>query len=658
MDSHPKNYGGQYTVLLQDTLYLDSSWEVALVEGIYRKDWPVVREGENIILYEYPKETFHPKEWLKWRAFEKRWSEIILPTPISFTFNDKIHFLEFPEKTQPLPFGDFMEKLTDELKKKVKDLHVESFNNRGIISMRIPPGFFPSKEMSERLDFPQVEALRTFEWRINQIKPWLRMDQGLAVIGKKGRREKYNPMFDEISGKIPTSVYQKVSSTEPSHFMTPFPTNKERRDDIVAWLENLSKTIALKVDAFESFVFNKEKATFEFVLKKSLKDYPIDGLFAVALRLPRYPLDESRIDDKSEEDFFGKKVTRRIPLLHYFETNLTRREEELYTASKKFWDWWTINISGKSLVIKWKGKEYTSSPFTNIMGSFPDNLQTLNKWIQDIVPGWRYELNGEDLKVKFPNSAELHVNQLFYDLELLPTKALETFPYHVKIKPWPLKKPIVEVEREEVQVTSGYYANAKTFLDAINFQLENIGKKGGDKLSVALTENENYMSLTVDPGAQSQARHWWKLSLSQSLYEQLGISKLQLTTAQYYSIKADKVPNYLEDMTEEQSLKTFTLKGRRPIDVHRGVDTLWIYSNIIESQRVGNRQVPLLRIIPARGENYGETVVINYDKPHYVGLSKNVFSSVEINIYNTYGISPIQFASDVILKLHFRKKSI
>ena len=94
------------------------------------------------------------------------------------------------------------------------------------------------------------------------------------------------------------------------------------------------------------------------------------------------------------------------------------------------------------------------------------------------------------------------------------------------------------------------------------------------------------------------------------------------------------------------------------MELTAGVNSLWIYSNIVAPQMVANRTVPLLRIIPSRGKQYGETVVIQYENPQYVPLLYNTITSIEIGIYNTHGINPIPFGSDVILKLHFRKKTI
>jgi len=80
---------------------------------------------------------------------------------------------------------------------------------------------------------------------------------------------------------------------------------------------------------------------------------------------------------------------------------------------------------------------------------------------------------------------------------------------------------------------------------------------------------------------------------------------------------------------------------------------MWVYSNVVRPVYVGDALANLFRIIPVEG-NERQTVLKIYEKPHYVYLSMNNLSMIEVQINSVYGLSPIVFRDDVIIKLHFR----
>ena len=81
--------------------------------------------------------------------------------------------------------------------------------------------------------------------------------------------------------------------------------------------------------------------------------------------------------------------------------------------------------------------------------------------------------------------------------------------------------------------------------------------------------------------------------------------------------------------------------------------TLWVYSNIVTPVMVGDSQANLLRIVPVEGVNNNKTIVKIYERPHYVNLASTVIQMIEIMINTTYGLTPIYFKDDMIVKLHF-----
>ncbi|GBL84000.1 hypothetical protein AVEN_208317-1 [Araneus ventricosus] len=58
---------------------------------------------------------------------------------------------------------------------------------------------------------------------------------------------------------------------------------------------------------------------------------------------------------------------------------------------------------------------------------------------------------------------------------------------------------------------------------------------------------------------------------------------------------------------------------------------LFLYTDIVEPQIVGNVFAPLLRIVNVTGSD-GEMVCVQYDRPHYIPLSRKIIDTIEIVI--------------------------
>ncbi len=93
-----------------------------------------------------------------------------------------------------------------------------------------------------------------------------------------------------------------------------------------------------------------------------------------------------------------------------------------------------------------------------------------------------------------------------------------------------------------------------------------------------------------------------------------------------------------------------------PVDLHAPLPkALFIYSDIVEPQVVGDLSAPLLRIVGIENEKFNNTVVQTYSPPHYVNVIRRQFETIEIDIRDdTGGRIPFQ-SGRVIVKLHFRQ---
>ncbi len=98
-----------------------------------------------------------------------------------------------------------------------------------------------------------------------------------------------------------------------------------------------------------------------------------------------------------------------------------------------------------------------------------------------------------------------------------------------------------------------------------------------------------------------------------------------------------------------------TVRSNYPSDVFRGLHSMYIYSNIIERQIVGDSLVPLLRVCTINNDDYGNQISCTFNHLRYIPLSLNNIRIIEIDIRNEYGERLPFTSGHVIISLHFRK---
>lgn len=90
-----------------------------------------------------------------------------------------------------------------------------------------------------------------------------------------------------------------------------------------------------------------------------------------------------------------------------------------------------------------------------------------------------------------------------------------------------------------------------------------------------------------------------------------------------------------------------------PADIHGGLNTLYIYTDIIEYQAVGDSFVPLLRCVQISGEN-NDVVTVAFDKGHYVPVCRSHIDDIVIEIKSDQNLDIPFTYGKVVCKLHFR----
>lgn len=94
------------------------------------------------------------------------------------------------------------------------------------------------------------------------------------------------------------------------------------------------------------------------------------------------------------------------------------------------------------------------------------------------------------------------------------------------------------------------------------------------------------------------------------------------------------------------------------VDISSSESSFSIYCNIVEPQIVGNSLEQLLCTVPVNSKALGNVVYNDFAAPQYIDILTRQFDTVEIWITNDTG-QPIDFHfGKVILKLHFRRKTL
>jgi hypothetical protein len=176
---------------------------------------------------------------------------------------------------------------------------------------------------------------------------------------------------------------------------------------------------------------------------------------------------------------------------------------------------------------------------------------------------------------------------------------------------------LVSVQKYTLHISDGNYNTASELCAAINDQIANVVKLP------AMFSIENKFNGRVLFQKPDSVR---SVTLSQTFAYKLGF--------------------------KNQTLKESEL-AQSVYDMHGGVDHLWVNSDIVENQVVGDTMAPLIRTVAVSG-SFGDIISTVYPVPHYVGVVCNEFSSIEITI-NTDANRPVVFtAGKTIVVLHFR----
>ena len=120
-------------------------------------------------------------------------------------------------------------------------------------------------------------------------------------------------------------------------------------------------------------------------------------------------------------------------------------------------------------------------------------------------------------------------------------------------------------------------------------------------------------------------------------------------------------PPELQLISEEDGVKVIystVAQSSLPVNLNRIINTLYVYSDVIEPQIVGDSYVPLLRSVVDNSGEAGEMACVSFTNVHYKNISRGMFHEIEVNITDDTGRTVPFEGGRVTVKLHFKKKHL
>lgn len=181
-----------------------------------------------------------------------------------------------------------------------------------------------------------------------------------------------------------------------------------------------------------------------------------------------------------------------------------------------------------------------------------------------------------------------------------------------------------------VELQTGYYETGDDLVQALNYLIKK--QKLAKRVNFKYDQFSSKVSVNIK-NALVVASAW--------LCEMLGFTDITLNP---------KNTGVLEYSAQD-------VQAAFPVDMKRGINSLYVYTDIIQDRIVGDSLVPLLRSVPAEGK-HGSINCKEMLRVHYMPIQKKTFHTIHIYITDDTGtLVPFQGGRSVVT-LHFRRKSL
>ena len=174
-------------------------------------------------------------------------------------------------------------------------------------------------------------------------------------------------------------------------------------------------------------------------------------------------------------------------------------------------------------------------------------------------------------------------------------------------------------EMQYGKISHGFYEKAQDIIDAIN---DNLSATGRNAIRFSVHPHSKKVQIRLRPNAY--------IYFNDELYLMLGLKNKSVSVS---------------------------TEGTLPADISNGFYSMFIYSDIVEPQMVGDTCVPLLRNITVKtgGVTQGNAVYRVFNSPHYVPVRAKYLETIQIDIRKDTGENVPFERGKLMVKLHFRR---
>ena len=205
------------------------------------------------------------------------------------------------------------------------------------------------------------------------------------------------------------------------------------------------------------------------------------------------------------------------------------------------------------------------------------------------------------------------------------------------------------------KITPGKYT-AKHLISEINRLLLSMGDEDVKPPKIILDPASNHVN--IDPGFTRKIKKEVVVPVfDDELFELLGLTNRITKTNEYHI--SNNEPYDDKDLESIVPIHEELIKGpffgETPFDAECGIHSIFIYCDIVEENLIGDSSVQCLRVCTLPQANFGETINITFDQPHYLPLSRRSFNSLRVTLKDKTN-EQIKFRfGETLIKLHFKK---
>ena len=207
-----------------------------------------------------------------------------------------------------------------------------------------------------------------------------------------------------------------------------------------------------------------------------------------------------------------------------------------------------------------------------------------------------------------------------------------------------------DIDDDKFTISSGFYETTQKLINEINRILGSFTSIKAPKLHY----NEINNCVTVEAGKIEKAIKIYPY-FGTEIEDILGLRDRDIKRTYYNHISNESgIAEYVfkgDDIYRQDKFRAF-----HPVEINGGYHSLYLYTDIVYPSLVGDSFAQLLRVIEVpRKYKFGDTVHLNYDRPHYMPVMLNNFETIEISIKDdTNSLIPFMFGRCTVV-LHFKK---